>query len=338
MVMGTKNHALKVIGANVVLAFNALFLSGLFPLTDYAALKILTAREDGTVCRDLYSRQVLFGTLGYGFISWVGGRLIKTFNIGVLYYLQSACSVLAVIVVVILAPQDTPGSVSEALKNRKEDSKGEESAPKEWPLLKLLSQGNFVFMLLVVFLIGSARSVMTTFLGKYWEQSMLLDTEEAALAANAGIVFEVAVFIMGPFLLQLLGVQWMLLLAQSAMVLRAWAYVFLPVNAGPELVYAVELLKGLAFGFTQISGTKVVCDNAPPGLLTTAQGLYTTFYASLPLVFTSFAGGWCYECFGPATLFLFTAGAASIALILCTLKYIGDGSIGHNQKTHSIAV
>lgn len=340
--VGTEKYALKVTSANVVLAFNAFFLGGLFPLSDYAALKILTTHGGENVCRDLYSRQVLFGTLGYGFVSWVGGKLIKFFTISVLYHLQTICSVLAAVAVMIFAPRDTPGSAAEtcfSLKDRKEDSKEKEFNTKELSLLKLLSQGNFLFMLCVVFLIGSARSVMTTFLGKYWEQAMHLNTEETSLAANAGIVLEIVIFIMGPFLLRILGVHWMLLLAQLAMVLRAWAYVFLPTNAKHELVYAVELLKGLAFGFTQISGTKVVCDNAPPGLLTTAQGLYTTFYAGLPLIFTSFAGGRCYQHFGPATLFLFTAGAASAALVLCLLKYIWDGNIVLvNKKTHSRSV
>jgi predicted MFS family arabinose efflux permease len=196
------------------------------------------------------------------------------------------------------------------------------------PFVQLLMNPNYMFMLFVVFMTGSARAVMTTFLGKYWEEGMHLNSKQAAYAANFGIVLEIIIFFFGSACLRVIGTYWMLIIAQLAMVLRCWAYVLLP--APPRsvwLVYAVELLKGVAFGCTQIAGVKLASDAAPKGLEATAQALYTSVYSQLPAVLTAFIGGRVYKHYGPSLLFYVTSIIMTSALVLFILKYLADGSI-----------
>lgn len=325
-----------------VLACYSFFASGLFPLTDYLVLKMLSRSFAGSASngKNLYSHQVLFGTIGYGLVSLIVGYSIEWYTASVLFYLLPLAAVLALLAILSLAPpDDDPKPLMRKWwegsrpNGRVQTSASEASlnAPpigwKQHPIMRLFTNASFMFMLLVVFLTGSARAVMTTFISKYWGEYMHLDTTQVAYAANFGIFLEVLIFSLGPMFLRLFGVYWMLLLAQVAMVVRAWAYVMLPSDSRALLIYLIELLKGVGFGLTQISGTKVASEEAPEELQATAQALYTTFYNFLPLVATSWAGGRCYEAWGPTALFWVTASAVTMAFILCTVKYLFDGSI-----------
>lgn len=336
-VRSVEGDALRFYLSCLVLACYSFFASGLFPLTDYLVLKMLsrTAAEPGSSNKDLYSRQVLFGTIGYGVASSVVGYSIGRYTATVLFYLLPLVTLLALLAILSLAPPDdhprplackwrrTPpldGAVQTA-------TNGPAIGWSQRPIVRLLANASFMFMLLVVLLTGSARAVMTTFISKYWNEHMHLDEDQVAIAANFGILLEVLIFSLGPIFLRLFGVYWMLLFAQVAMVLRAWAYVVLPPGTPAFCIYLVELLKGVGFGFTQTSGTKVASDEAAPELQATAQALYTTFYSNLPLVAVSWAGGRCYEAWGPAPLFWITAIGVTTALGLCAAKYVLDGSI-----------
>lgn len=386
------------------LSLYSFFACGLLPLTDYLTLRILTDKPGFN--KDMYGRQRLWGTISYGFTTYVVGVIIDNNGPAALFYIVPLTSLLAVIVIFCLAPRDKPKSLQEAFRRRPADGdsktqvagSGESTGkdadmiqrssplPREdesimgdgsekeerqlkpadaklaspqnstaaipipsshsptaaaaaatdpasegekarRPIVRLLCNPNYLFMLLAVFMTGSARAVMTTFLGKYWDDSGL-KSKQIGLAANFGIVMEVIIFFFGPLCIRTIGTYWMLVIAQLAMVLRCWAYVVLPVNNGTVwMVYMVELLKGVAFGFTQTSGVKLASDAAPTGLEATAQALYTSVYSQLPAVLTAFAGGRVYKIMGPTALFIITSIVMSVALALFTIKYVADGSI-----------
>jgi hypothetical protein len=233
--------------------------------------------------------------------------------------------------------RDSTENTENVTENRRNDI---ESPPNQrHPILRLLTDANFLFMLIVVFMIGSARAVMTNFLAKFWNEQLHLSDTQVGRSAISGVIVEMVIFAAGPWCLCTFGVFWMLLLAQLAMVGRAWAYVMLPNDAGVHWIYLIEMLKGFGFGFTQTSGTKVAGEAAPPGLEATALALYGAVYGQLPAVITALAGGRIYAK-GPDLLMLGTAIIASIGLVLCTLKCFIDGSLqrwklrsGSNQLT-----
>ena len=196
------------------------------------------------------------------------------------------------------------------------------------PFLQLLLNPSYMFMLVVVFMTGSARAVMTTFLSKYWKEQMHLSSRQSGLAANFGIVLEITIFYFGPQFLRIFGTYWLLIFAQLAMVVRCWAYVLLPADPSSVwLVFLVELLKGVAFGCTQLAGVKLASDAAPKELEATAQALYTAVYSQLPTVLTSFAGSRVYKSHSPKMLFQITSVVMTAGMVLFVLKYLVDGSI-----------
>ncbi|PJF19740.1 hypothetical protein PSACC_00393 [Paramicrosporidium saccamoebae] len=334
-----------------VLGVYSFFASGMLPLTDFLTLRKLSNRPGFS--RDLYGRQRLWGTISYGLMTSLVGVVVQVFSLNALFYLIPASSVLCAICVLGLAPADEPKSLkglfsrnpkpekpieSKSMAPETEETKlvvgGEEAeeeieGPKKpRPIFQLLKNPSYLFMLIVVFMTGTARAVMTTFLSKYLEEGVKLLPTQVATAANFGIFLEVVIFFFGPTYLRIFGIYWLLVFGQIAMVVRCWAYVILPPTPSNFwLVYLIELLKGVAFGFTQLAGVKLASDSAPKGLEATAQALYTSVYSQLPTVLAAVAGGRCYKAFGPNLLFNVTSVVSTVALCLFVLKYALDGSI-----------
>jgi predicted MFS family arabinose efflux permease len=341
----------------VVLGLYSFFSSGMLPITDFLTLRKLSNRPGFS--RDLYGRQRLWGTISYGLMTCLVGFVVQTFSLRALFYLIPTSSVLCAICVLGLAPADEPKPIKEFFSKKPklpepklpepettesgmEESKliieGKTEDPKKQrPIFQLLKNPNYLFMLIVVFMTGTARAIMTTFLSKYLEEGMKLLPTQVATAANFGIFLEVGIFFFGPACLRIFGIYWLLVFGQTAMVVRCWAYVVLPANPSNFwLVYLTELLKGVAFGFTQLAGVKLASDSAPKGLEATAQALYTSVYSQLPTVLSAVVGGRCYKRFGPNLLFYVTSIVSTVALGLFVLKYILDGSIrfpGFKRRT-----
>lgn len=203
------------------------------------------------------------------------------------------------------------------------------------PFRVLLTTPSYVFMLLVVFMTGSARAVMTTFLNVYWCEDLKFDATNRGWLATIGVIFEVIIFFNSQLLLRGLGIYWMFLIAQVATVLRCYAYYALPTSTSFVVFCGVELLKGVSFGFTQSAGVKLAGDVCPAGLESTAQAVYTAVYSQLPAVISAYCGGVVYQQFGADRLFLGISLISIVALLLCTLKYYFDGHILSSDSSSS---
>lgn len=352
------NHMALFVYSALLFSVYSFFSSGILPLTDYQAIKLL--ERQSTFSKDLYGKQRLWATVSYGVVSFTIGHLIKKWGIAVLFIFLGCSAALFVVVLYLTGVPDQPkpinfkrwqrrrdetsAAVSAEMVQKKQATSDEESAniaktsplpgatpqvqSKRHPLIMLISNPKYLFFLLVVFMTGSARAVMTTFLAKYLKERMGLDAGQVGNVAVFGIVLEVVILFVSPWFIRTIGIYWMLILAQLAMVLRCWAYVAIPPKpTNVYWVYVVELLKGVAFGLTQSAGVKLSNEAAPVGLQATAQALYTSVYSQLPAVFTAFAGGRLYKAFGPRILFYVTAIVSTLALVLFMIKYAFDGSI-----------
>lgn len=316
---------LFVIYMGILLVY-AMFSAGFQALSDDQALRLL-AKTDTR----LYGRQRVFETLSFGLTMTILGPLIDSHGLSVLYYWVTAAALLFITVIYIFGtdaqpnrttddanpdalastvPEKMPASSDDDLKitfhqkeliissttDLLEGATTATAAPPKLPFKLLLSNPNFLFLLFGVFLTGFARSVMSTFLTHYLKTEMKLTATETGRAAVSGVIFEVVVFLASTHCLRAIGIYWMLILAQMAMVIRGWAYVFIPAEARfLWAVYGVELLKGIAFGLTQSAGVRLASELVPPGLEATAQSLYTGMYSMFPGVLAAFVGGRVYQ-------------------------------------------
>lgn len=338
----------------LILALYSFFSSGLMPLTDYHALKMLQERPD--VTRDHYGRQRVWGTIAFGAITYAVGALVDAYGPTVLFVVVPSTALLFMVTVYLMAIPDSPvplGQVFRKAPATPSEPSASQSTSKDdllsidadvvklksepgsmhttgtrSPIAQLMTNPSFMFLLVFVFLSGSARAVMSTFAAMYWRKDLAMTNRQTSMAANYGILLEIIIFFLSPLLLRVFGIYWMLILSQVAMAARCWLYAFLP--AGPDMawyVYGIELLKGAAFGFGQVAGVKICVDVAPVGLEATAQAVFTSVYSQLPAVLASAIGGRLYQWYGAQMLFLVTAVISTVALVLFSIKYTYDGRL-----------
>ena len=203
------------------------------------------------------------------------------------------------------------------------------------PWKTLLTDANYMFFLFVVLMLGLARAVMTIFLAIIWKSEIDMSTMEIAIAgAVFGMALEILVFFLAKYISPVMGNYWMLVAAQLAMVVRCWAYYFMPKSHDWYwLVYVIELLKGLSFGMAHSAAIKIANEAAPEGLEATAQALYNSVYVQLPTIIAGLVGMWAFHQFkkdAPQIMFFGTAVVSTLALALFFVKYSIDGKIRLN--------
>lgn len=328
----------------LLLAVFAAFVSGFQAMCDDQVLRLLSF----TGQKSLYGPQRVWEALSFSVTTRLLGFLIRRFGLISIHIWMPIAAAIFIVVVMICGTnrldKDLEDSnaeqAKEAVKTAEMSAVDVSSTTnliieeeERRPLAILLSNRHYIFLLVGVFLTGCARSVMSNFLTLYLTEYMGLDEEQAATAAISGVILEVFSLLGSAFCIRTLGIYWMLIVAQLAMVLRAWVYVWMaPVKSNWWLVYLVELLKGLAFAFTQTAGVRLANEVVPPGLEATSQSLYTGMYSQLPAVLVACLGGMVIERFGADRLFLGTAVLATASLLLFLVKYTVDGHITFKRR------
>lgn len=204
---------------------------------------------------------------------------------------------------------------------------------KRSPWAILLTNPVFLFFLFAVFMNGLARAVMTIFAANVWKEDYKMKDSQVGYATVWGVALEIVIFYFGGPLGNLFGNYWMLILAQAAMALRCWLYWILPTGPGLSFqVYGVELLKGVAFGFTHTAGVKLALEAAPKGLEATAQALYSASYAQLPQVIAACVGGAVKQMHGSKLLFLGIASLSTLGLVLVFVRYLWEGRLFNTTR------
>lgn len=202
-----------------------------------------------------------------------------------------------------------------------------ENAGNSW--IQLIKNPSFLFFLFAVFMNGTVRTASTVFLSSIWEESYGMEGDQIGYAAFTGVSLEIIIFFFGPFFSGM-GNYWMLVLAQCAMATRSWLYWMLPLDTGKNYswqVCGIELLKGVAFGFTHTAGVKLAMEAAPPGLEATAQAIYTSVYSQLPAIFSAAACGKIMASMGTSNLLLILAYVSTAAVVIVTGKYAMEGHL-----------
>ena len=311
-----------------LLAVYAFLSSGLAPLVDHIALSSLGA--DG---RHLYGRLRIWGTLSFGFTALLVGQCLDAAGSMVpLFYLVPAFAAASILSIAATA-EPVQSSPTHSEPEKQLHIHPLESATTT-RLVRLFSHSTFSILLGIVFMTGCVRSVSTLFLSAHWSQQLGLSRTQIGIASNFAVGSEIAVFSIAPWLLSRVGVHWLLIIAQLAGAVRSWAYCALPSDPSHAgSVYAIELLKGVTFGFTHLAGVKIASDSAPSGTEATAQALYTIAYSQVPAVATALVG----TRLEPNVLLIATGVVASLSLLVSTIVLAANGNLQCQCRGSAIA-
>jgi len=267
--------------------------SSLQPLMDAVVVHQLKIEGHG---RELYGRQRLWGTVGYGLVTFVVAKAIDAKSGSSdaelkqqylpMFSIVAATTGVFLILFYLLAAHDDPEG--ERTRRRLEQETKEREDVNAGPVLSkrdqlkaLMSNPNFVFLLVITLFVGYGRQSLSMLRPLYTEERILGDDpkkkEWVSYAALTGLVFEVIIFFWGKPLLKKMGKYWLMVSALITIAVRLWAYVFIPEGDRSWIyfVLVVELLKGMSMGTLQVAAVQMCADVAGPDLQATAQGIYT---------------------------------------------------------------
>lgn len=339
-----------IFGSPIVM-YSLLFLlfttlmSSVQPILDKLMLDYLKNYLE--VPQTLYGKQRLWGTLSYAITNFIIEAVLyrtgeKNPDFKSLGFFEILFASIAIPLVFFLAPADRPGP----------------AATREPPRIsKLIRQKEYMFFMAVILLNGITRGTMTNYLTLYYKHGLKLESaappsyipgflkwafypfykSPVATCSSFGIVLEIVVLFASKSILRKGGLHWPLLLSQ---ILQAFRFIgYLSINEKTafklELACCIELLKGMNFGLTHISGVQLATRLVPPELKATSQTFYAGTFIGLGAFIGSLTGVTLdtKESSHFTALFVINLVICLASILMIFVKYgLIDGKLGSNRE------
>jgi len=265
------------------------------PLTSFSDSSAMAMLGDQ---KNLYGRVRLGGTIGYGIMALISGSLVQLLGLKAAFW---SCSGLL---------------LANFLVSRNMDFSETEQQEINWKkTLRLLANRQWFFFIVLAFSGGISLGVLNNYLFPLMRD---LNASETAMgfALTIGTLAEVPVMIFGDRLLKRFGSEGLLKTALLITVVRLLLCFF----AGtPTAILLIQLTNGMTFPAFWIAGVSLADENAPPGLHTTAQGIFNVLVWGVGNAAGGFAGGPLLEMYGSKSLFLVSGIVVLGILILVSV-------------------
>jgi len=230
----------------LVIVFN-IFMSPLSPLADSAIMSMLGEE------RSMYGRIRLGGTIGWGLFAPIAGSMIDTYGLKIGFWAFAAIMLINLF-------------VSQKFTFGKPDGDGSDNGG----IRVLLTNRNWIFFLLTAFLGGLGSMSAAAYLFPYMAELGASETM-MGIAITISTLTELPVFFFGHHLVKRFTPRGLLLLALVMLGVRSLIYSSVTT---PSLVFLVQAFGGTLFPAMWLAGVSYADQNAPPGLKSTAQGLF----------------------------------------------------------------
>ncbi|MCP4600142.1 MAG: MFS transporter [Proteobacteria bacterium] len=233
--------------------------------------------------KEMYGRIRLGGTIGFGLAAPIVGALVQNYGLGFAFW---ACAVLFFLSFVVSqklvygqakADDPTGGSVRSLLKNPR------------WHLF------------LTVAFAGGLASVATNNYFYPYMKELGANESTMGFALTIGTIAEVPVLFFGNRLIKRLKSYRLLM---WAMVVTGIRLLLFAASGSPSLALFVQLLNGLTFPAMWMAGVSYADENAPAGMSSTAQGLFSAMVFGFGTAVGGFIGGLLLESIGGRGLYL----------------------------------
>lgn len=243
-----------------IILFYTFLFSPISSLADSATLTMLEKQ------REEYGRIRLGGTIGWGVVSAMAGIVIERYGLTWSFWLYAINMTLAW----LISHKLTFGQTGERVAIRR-------------GIRALLTNRRWLIFLVTVFIAGMGMSTVNMYLFPYMEEAGARKSL-MGLAAVIATISEIPVFFFSNYLLKRLQSRGLLILSMAVIGTRLLLYFFF---AFPPAILLIQMVHGLTFAALWTAGVSYAHENAPPGMIATAQGLF----GSVMMGFGSGAGG-----------------------------------------------
>lgn len=270
-----------------IVAVYAFFAAPIMPLVDASTMNWLGAR------RHRYGRIRLWGAIGWGVAAPVAGWLIEVSGVQWAFWGYITLMFIGLLVAWLMTIQGT--SIRQ---------------PFWRGIRRIAGDRQWLAFLVVTFIGGTCLAIIGNYLFLYMNELGASKTL-MGLSLTVATISEVPVLYYSDKLLGRWQARGLLLIALLAYIIRALAYSL--VNE-PWLFLGIQLLHGLTFSAMWVAGVSYANSNAPTGLESTAQGLFSGILLGLGGIAGALIGGFLYDEIGAVALFRLTAVAVAMGV------------------------
>jgi len=243
--------------------------------------------------RELYGRVRIGGTIGYGLAAAVSGTIVQNYGLKFAFW---GCAGLFF--------------MNFFIGQKLEYGQVEDKEPIGGKIRSLLAKPRWILFLILAFAGGLSLAAINNFLFPYMSE-LGVPESTMGLALTVGTISELPLLFFSNRLVKRFGSYGLLILSMILTSLRMFLFA---VSASPLIVLLVQLLNGLNFPIMWVAGVSYADENAPPGLRTTAQGLFSAMVFGIGMSVGGLVGGPVLESLGGRKLYL----VFGIAILLTT--------------------
>ena len=253
------------------------FLAPVVPFADSATMFMLAEEKE------MYGRIRLGGTIGFGLVASIAGVLVQNYGLKIAFWGAS----IFLITGLVVSQKLVYGRVKSESSTR-------------GGIRIILSNPRWLLFLILAFLGGMATASFNNYFFPYMKE-VGANESMMGLALTVGTISEVPVFFFGNKLIKRFKAYGLLLLSLVVTGLRLLLFA---VAGTTTLVLIIQMLHGLTFAAFWIAGVSYAEQNAPPGLHTTAQGLFSAMVMGIGMAVGGFIGGILLASIGGRDLYL----------------------------------
>ena len=269
-----------------------IFVAPVTPFADSATMFMLADEKE------MYGRIRLGGTIGYGLAAPIAGVLVQNYGLKFAFW---GCATLFLLGFIV--------SQKLVYSQLKADD------PARGRVRTLLTNPRWLLFLMMAFAGGSALAVLNNYFFPYMKE---LGANESTMgfALTVGTISEIPVLFFGNRLIKRLRSYGLFTLS---MVVTGLRMLLLAASVTPGLVLFLQLLNGLTFPAMLMAGVSYTDENAPAGMSTTAQGLFSAMVFGFGMAVGGLIGGPLLENVGGRGLYLVFGVAVLATVAIVTL-------------------
>jgi PPP family 3-phenylpropionic acid transporter len=270
----------------------SLFSSPIPSFADSATMAMLARKKE------MYGRVRLGGTIGFGLAAPLVGIIIQSYGISWAFWGYAVMMFLAFII-----------------SQKFVFEKKAENEALNWDIRWVLNNRRWVYFLILAFIGGMAFSCINSYLFPYMAELGASRTT-MGIALMISTLVELPVLFFSHLLLKRFKAYGLFILGIMITGIRLLLYAIFNFTAG---ILFFQLLNGMTFPMMWVAGVSFADENAPPGMKSTAQGLFGAMVLGIGAAIGNLLGGLMLGSIGGRWMYLILGSLVLVSMIMIAI-------------------